>query len=194
MTGEIAAALFAFVGLLLTQALLHRRWTREQDGKREEMGHRLAEERRKEHDDLLHRMAEQNNAVVENALRIAEVHQQDAERARVLALENAQSHLECRQEVATLAGKIDELRERIAENERTMGEAQRVQEEDRGIKHDALTALTISEGTVDLVKKLVPNCTCHAFAPIEHLVTSFHPRAPGLVEANARIRHPTEDP
>lgn len=180
LIGALTGAVLVFAGLLLTQWLLHRRWTEEQDDKR-----------RDEAENLLGRMADQNSSVVENALRVAQVHREDAERARVLALETAQNHAECRAEVAALAGRVEELRQRIAENERTMEEQSRTAEEDRGIKHDALSALTISEGTVHLVRTLVADCTCEAFKPIESLVSSFHPRAPALVEANARIRSST---
>src|SRR3712207_1045759 len=114
MSGELIGAVLVFAGLLLTQYLLQKRWTHEQDEKREELAARLAQDRREEHEALLSRMAEQNAAVVNNALRVAEVHQEDADKAREL-------HAECRQEVAVLAGKVDEMRSRITENERLMG-------------------------------------------------------------------------
>lgn len=193
MDADIIVGLLALVGVLAGNAFMHGRWTREQDIKRQDMADRLSRERREEQRDLLDRMAEQHNTVVENAVRLAEVHQEDAEKARLLALDTAAAHAECRQEVAMLSGKVEELRARITENERTMGDQQRVSEDDRNIKHDALTALTISEGTVSLVQKLVPNCTCDAFVSIDHLVTSFHPRASALVDANSRLRPPVDE-
>lgn len=175
--GVVAGAVCLLIGTVLTQTLLHRRWTREQEAKRDSAM-----------ENLLAGVAEQSSVVVQSALRVAEAHQEDAEKARLLAVETATNHAECRAEVAHLAGKFEEMRARQVENERIMGAQNRLSEADRGIKHDALTALTISEGTVDLVKKLVPKCTCNAFDPIDHLVSSFHPRAPALVRANSQIR------
>ena len=177
MSADVLSAILVFAGLLLTQYLMHRRWTSDQDDKR-----------RNENDDLLNRMAAQNNSVVDNALRVAQIHADDAERARLLAVETANHHAECRAEVASLSGRLEELRERIGENERTMQQQSLMAEEDRGIKHDALTALTVSEGTVHLVKTFVAKCTCQAFEPIQSLVAEFHARAPALVEMNSHIR------
>ena len=177
MPAEAIGAVLVLAGVVLTQYLLHKRWASDQEDKRSA-----------EADDLLRRMADQNSSVVENALRIAAVHREDAERARVLALETAQNHLECRSEVAVLAGRIEELRERIGESERVMSAQAHIAEEDRGIKHDALTALTVSEGTIHLVKMFVADCTCGAFAAIDSLVSDFHPRASDLVEKNRHIR------
>lgn len=200
MTPEsLLAAAVTVAAVLIAQHFQNRRSAREQDAKREELAARLAAERREDEErhgkerrqelaDILERMAEQNSSVVANAVRLAEVHQQDAERARLLAIDNATAHAECRQEVAHLAGQVGELKARQAENERTMGDQIRLGEEDRKIKHDAFTALTASEGTLDLVKDFVADCECDAYRPVHRLVTSFHPRAPALLEANLRLR------
>jgi hypothetical protein len=191
----IVVGLLALVGVVVTQWFLHRRWTAEQDTKREEMLTRLATERQTEADrqdakrqseqaEILSRMAEQNSAVVNNALKVAEVHQQDADTARRLAVETARNHSECRQEVATLAGKVEELRARITETERTAGQNALATERHRDLKHKALSALTVSEGYVELVKKLVPTCTCSAFASLDPLTSSIRPRTAELLAEN----------
>lgn len=205
MGGETVGAILVFAGLLVTQALMHRRWTREQDSKRQALADKLAEERRSEAEeqsrerraeqaDLLSRMAEQNSSVVENALKVAEIHKEDAERARLTAVETAQNHAECRQEVAVLSGKVEELHARITENERTYGAYQKATERHREIKHKALNALTVADGYVSLCKKLATGCTCNAFDPIKALTEEIHPRIQELLAENQDIEPTGVDP
>lgn len=194
----IVAALIGLAGGLAAQAFSHRRWTREQDTKRAELLETLAQERRAEAEEqarqrraeqteTLERMAEQTNSVIDNALKLAEAHQGDAEKARLLALETAQSHTECRAEVAHLAGQVAELRARITETERTSGYEHRIGEQHRDLKHRALNALTVAEGYVALVQKLVPKCTCHAFDALDELTNTIQPQVAGLLAENQRI-------
>lgn len=195
MDPQTVGAVLAFAGLLLTQALLHQRWSREQDAKREAFATKAAEQRkeeareqaevrRQEQREILERMERQNNAVVENAVKLAEAHQEDAEKARLLALENAQAHATCRQEVATLTGKVDELRARIIEFERTSGRESLISQRHQDLKHKTLTALTASEGITGLVVKCASGCTCHAFDPVAALLDTYHPRLDELLEEN----------
>lgn len=181
MTEAIVAGLFGLAVVLLGQWFLHRRWAAEQDEKRSH-----------EADNILARMAEQNSAVVANALKVAEVHQEDAEKARQLALETARNHTECRAEVAHLAGKVEELRARMTETERTAGQNALATERHRDLKHRALNALTVAEGYVALVQKLVPNCTCHAFDPLEQLTATVKPRVEELLSENLSLAQSEE--
>lgn len=187
VVATIVAAAIGLVGVLVTQSFLHRRWGREQDAKRDQLLATSREERRREQAEVLDRMAEQNNAVVQNAVTLAEVHRVDAEQARLLVLEASTAHTECRHEVAQLAGKVEELRARIIESERTSGYEHRIGEEHRNLKHKALNALTVSEGYVALVQKLVPKCSCHAFDALDELTNSIQPRVAELLAENQRI-------
>lgn len=195
---ELLAILLGFVGLLVTQAGLHRRGMREQDTKRDEMlatlaqeraaeAERLARERREEQRELIDRMAEQSNRVVEGALEVAEVHKSDAETARLLAIENARNHAECRQEVAHLGGKVEELRARVIETERTSGRDSAVSQWHQDVKHMAVTALAASEGITGLAVSCAKKCNCHAFDPMSDLLEGYTPRLEAIVEENKRL-------
>lgn len=202
--GGTIAALLAFAGLLVTQALLHRRWTREQEIKRDEAISKASEsrraeaatqakERRAENAEILDRLAEQTNRVVTDALRIAEIHQSDAERARDAAIVTAQAHADCRQEVAMLGGKIEELRGRVVENERTSGREAQVAQRHQDMKHKTFTALTVSEGITTLAVSCAKNCSCSAFAPMTDLLETYQPRLQGLVDENSRLFDPSSE-
>lgn len=153
MSGELAGAIIGLAGVVLslvvTQTLLHRRWSAEQDRKRDEIietqqnqrreeAELQARERREELSEILERIGQQTNTVIENALALANEHRTDADIARGLAAQTATAHAECRQEVATLGGKVEELRARMTETERTAGLASRVSEHHQRIKHKAL--------------------------------------------------------
>lgn len=192
---ELVAAVLAFAGLLYTQTLLHRRWSREQDVKRAEMlatataerrqeAELAAEERRNEQRLLVERLGEQTNRVIEGALQIADVHRTDAETARVAVAQISEAHSECRQEVAHLAGKVEELRVRMIEGERTSGLAALMAERHQDIKHRALNLLSVSEGYVDLVRQRVDKCTCGAFDPLEELTSGLSSKINELVAEN----------
>lgn len=191
MDPQIIVGLLAFVGLIATtvgtQALLHQRWAREQDERRDQIIETQAQQRRKEQTEILDRMAEQNSAVVANAVKLAEVHQEDAEKARLLAITTAEAHTECRQEVASLSGKVEELRARITENERTAGRESLLSHAHQDLKHKALTALTVSEGLTSIAASRAQQCTCGAFDVIADLTANFRPRIDDLLDENAHL-------
>ena len=199
MDVQVVVGLIGFAGVLastvVAQSFLHRRWTREQDARRAEViaanaaerkqeAAEQAQARRDEMREILERMERQNNAVVENAVQLAEVHSEDAEKARLLALEAAQAHTECRQEVSHLSGKVEELRARVVENERISGRELLISQRHQDLKHAALTALSVSEGITDLAVRLAKNCECHAFDPIAALTENYHPKLDELTAMN----------
>lgn len=198
MEAQIIVGLLAFLGLILTTAgtqwLLHRRWAEEQDERRDHIIETQQEQRRKEQAEILARMAEQNSAVVANAVRLAEVHQEDAEKARLLAITTAEAHSECRQEVAALSGKMEELRARVSENERTSAREAMLSHAHQDVKHQALTALTVSEGLTSLAVSRAQQCTCGAFDVIADLTANFRPRIDDLLDENARLFDPSKEP
>lgn len=194
MDPQIIVGLIAIAGVLLTQILLHRRWTREQDEKRVAVIAEQDQKRQDEQAEMFRRMAEQNSAVVADAVTLVEQHRADALAASVLAKENAEAHALCREEVAHVNGMVEELRARIVESERTFGDSQRVSEIHQALKHDALNALTVSEGITSMVVPLTKTCTCHVFDPLTGLLEDFRPQAQQLVAENMRLLHrPKED-
>lgn len=201
---QVIVAIIALVGVVLTQWFLHRRWTAEQDAKRTDLlasiakqqrdeSEKQTKERRQEQAEILNRMAEQSSTIIDDALKIAAIHQQDAEGARQLAIENARNHTECRQEVANLAGKVEELRARVIETERTSGREAAVSQWHQDVKHMTITALAASEGTTGLAVSCAKKCTCHAFDPMLDVLEGYTPRLEKIVEENKRLFTPLED-
>lgn len=185
--GAVVGAVLAFAGLLVTQALMHKRWTAEQEALRTEALDQVAEERREADRRLLDQIAEQNRAMTQNALDLVAEHRKDAEELRQERAEANRMHAECRAEVASLAGRLEELRIRVTETERTAGETNRLIELHRDVKHDALNALSVSEGTMGLVKRQVEKCSCDAYGPVRELVTNYEPKADALLKLNQQI-------
>jgi hypothetical protein len=181
---QIIVSLFVFAGLVVTQWGLHKRWVTEQKTQREESLTKYAEERKTEFATMLSQVGEQSRKVFEDAFNMIEVHRADASAARLQMAEQAVVNAECKQEIAHLTGRVEELRVRLMENERTHTATLEAIERHRLVKHDALNALSVSEGTMVLVQRLLPNCTCGAFAPIAALVERFEPRAAALLDEN----------
>lgn len=191
MLTEVIVAGIALMGVLFTQHYTHRRWVHAQRDEREVARVANVEERRKEHEELLSRIEEQNNSVFSNALHLVEENRRDATTARELAVRAEGHHAECRQQVAVLDGRVKELQVRIMESERSFGQIQselhRVSDGHQTMKHAALNALTVSESYMAMVKKLVKGCTCSAFLPITELTEHIHPQADSLIEKNRRL-------
>lgn len=199
--GQIIAALLALIGVILTQALLHHQWAKSQDQRREEMltkaaedrraeAERQANERRQEQATFLATMADQTNTVVANAVKLAEEHREDAETARLLAIETARQHAECRSEVAALGGKLEELRARVVETERTAGIETLFSEKHRDVKHMTITALAASEGVTTLAVTCAKGCTCGAFEAMSDLLANWKPRLNDVMAENNRVFAP----
>lgn len=196
MDPTVVVGVLALVGVLIAQGLLHQRWAQEQDSKRRAEAVALEErqreliaqagrERRAEQAEMLDRMGQQTERVVEGALQIAQVHREDADSARQLAITNAAAHNECRQEVAHITGKVEELRARIVENERTTGIASLVSERHQDIKHRALGLLGVAQGFTSMVEQRIARCSCGAFDPLEHLTSGLNDSVLALITENA---------
>lgn len=202
---EVIVGALALVGVLVANWVAHRHWTAEQDRKRDEIiatqqaqrrqeAEEAARERREEQRDILAQMSEQNNVIIENAVALANEHRVDAQAARHLAAETAGAHAECRQEVATLSGKVEELRARMTETERTSGYASLVSEHHQKVKHMALNGLAAAEGYMSLVDQLAGQCECHALDPIRALRDTVKPRLDAVLEENLRIANEIPQP
>lgn len=187
----IAVGALALVGVLITQYALHRRWAAEQRTLLIEARKASANERKEEMTAMLATVGDQNRLMFDDAFQLIEVHRTNADEARATSAADRAAHEECRREVSALAGQMSELRVRVTESERTHGEAERSIEKHRHIKHQALNALAVSEGSMALVKKLVPSCTCNAFEPVQELISAIKPRLEDILAEN---KEPSIDP
>lgn len=91
---------------------------------------------------------------------------------------------DCQDQISKLRGQVDELRNRIiAADEKFHSEISA----HRHLKHEALNALTVAEGTLTMAKQQISNCTCEAFAVLAPLLEHWKPRAVNLQEDNLQL-------
>lgn len=103
---------------------------------------------------------------------------------RELIDESRKREQDCQSQIAALRGQVDELRNRIiTADERFHAEMAA----HRHLKHEALNALTIAEGTLTMAKQQMLNCSCGAFDILQPLLDSWKPRAVLLQEDNLHL-------
>lgn len=174
----VAGAVVALAGLVFNERRERRKLRRQVTDERTEQ---LNEWRR------------QVDANREDAFReqkaIAASHAEDAKHARTELAEAREHVRKCESDVAELRGTINEVRARLEENERTFAELEKRHrfelEQHRGIKHAAISALTVSEGILGLVQQVTPKCECGTLAAIEQMMADWRPRYEELISENA---------
>lgn len=180
----VVAALIGVIGIAITQFLSYRKWSQQQRINNEHLKQELKTQREVEREKDRIVIESARSAIVDDATKMVDRYEASAKEAHEHWQECERDHRMTREDLSRMHGRLDEIQNRLSENERVAGITEAKREKDRHIKHQALNGLARSELVIQSVLAALGHGDMDLPDPLTNVIDSWEPTYDRLTEEN----------